>query len=250
MLKENLIQRIYNVLIFPNNNLTKNDFYKPFLLLDNLIETIKITFFSTFISFFLGLFLSIILYFIKLGEEKIFNKIVYFLINFFINFILSMPFMLLIFLIIDFILTPYLNLFYGFKVGLICLVLVLTAHATRILEQVFLQINPEIYKTAYSLGSNKIQFVKYFLLVEAKPYLILKLNSLYVSSMAYSSVLAIVGVKGLAYIIYEYGIRGTENFSNFENSDLILVYSIVIFIWMQIIHFFSILISNRLNKVF
>ncbi|WCA22589.1 ABC transporter permease subunit [Candidatus Phytoplasma oryzae] len=253
MLNKNFFKRIYNVLIFSDKVFfTQNNpnIKKSFLLLDGFMEMVKITFFSTFISFFLGLLLSIILFFVKIHKDKIINKFIFCFINSFINFFLSIPFLILVLLIIRFFLGPYFQLYSGFTSGLLCLILVLTAHSTRNLEQVFLQINPELYKTSYTLGANKIQFVRYFLLTEVRSYLILKLNSLYVSSVAYSSILAIIGVKGIGYVAYEYGLRGTYVYENFESSDLIFVSSLILFFWIQIINFLSVFISNKLDKSF
>ncbi|WP_457916037.1 ABC transporter permease subunit [Candidatus Phytoplasma sacchari] len=259
MLKDNFynfLKRVYNILVYPNNSFfNQNNNSKPFMLLNSFTETIKITFLSTIISFSLGFFLSVILYLAKIERYKSINKFIIFImnslifiINTLVNFLLSIPFVILVFLIIDYFLGDNFGIYHGFKAGLICLVSVLTAHSTRNIEQVFLQINPEIYKTAYTLGASKIQFIRYFLLKESISYLVLKFSSIYISSMAYSSVLAIIGVRGIAYIAYQYGFLATHDFTNFTNSDLIFVCSFIIFLWIQIIYFLNIFIFNKLNK--
>ncbi|KXT29374.1 binding--dependent transport system inner membrane component family protein [Candidatus Phytoplasma oryzae] len=246
MLKENFLKRIYNVLIYPNNSFFNLNNKKPFLLFNSIWETLKISILSTFISFFIGLILSIILYLLKIKKERLINKIICFVINSFMNLFLSLPFVLLVSLLTDLLLGPYFKIFYGFKLGLICLSLVLIAHSTRHFEQVFLQMNSEIYKTAYTLGANRIQFIRYFLLKEAGAHLILKLNTIFVSSIAYSSILHITGIKSIAFIAIIYS--ESHTFDNFKNSDLVLVCLIILFLIIQIFHFLVIRIHRQLDK--
>jgi D-methionine transport system permease protein len=250
MLKKNFLERIYNVLIFRHKSFDFDidKYQQPLLLLSGIWDTVKITFLSTFISSLLGLILGIILFLLQINKKKTINKIIYLIINSLINLILSIPFLLLVLLLINFFLGPYLKIYYGFKAGLFCLSLVLFANFSRNCEQVFLHINPEIYKLSYTLGANKIQFVRYFLFPEAISHLILKINSLFVSSVAYSSVLAIVGIRGIAFVAYQYGFQGLYNFENFGSSDIILVSSILLFLLIQIFHFFCIFISKKLDK--
>ncbi|MDC9032142.1 ABC transporter permease subunit [Columbia Basin potato purple top phytoplasma] len=232
--------RIWNVLKYSPSN-------RNYLLLQGFIETVKLTFLSCFISSVLGFLLAVYLYLLKLQKN---NKL-YFLINFFINIILSTPYLMLIILIINHFLGPYFRCYYGFKAAFFCLSFILIFVFARNCEHIFLQINTELYQTAYTLGANKKQFIQYFLLTEARVFIVVKLISLFISSLAYSSVLHIVGQGGLSNIIYIYGWNNSNiNFkkSGFEEIDLILVSIIIIFLLVQIVNLIGNFIIRKLDK--
>ncbi|WP_323847661.1 MAG: ABC transporter permease subunit [Phytoplasma sp.] len=218
-----------------------------YLLLEGLKETIRLNVSSCLFSFVFGFLLGICLYLLKINNK---TKS-YFIINSFINIIISTPYIILIILIINYVTGPYLKCYYSFKAAFICLSFVLIFIFARNCEQIFLQMNPELYQTAYTLGANKRQFIIYFLLTESRVFLILKLVSLFISALAYSSVLHFVGHYGLSGLIYKYGWGdGVINFRKvgFNQLDFILTYSIVIFLLVQMINIIANWFVNKLDK--
>ncbi|MDV3196013.1 MAG: ABC transporter permease subunit [Candidatus Phytoplasma stylosanthis] len=243
----NLFETFFKVLLSKKPSFSNNyDNNQPYLLLEGIKVTLFITFLSCFISFFIGLLGGIFLYLSKIHKKKK----TYFIINFFVNIIISTPYLLLFIFILDFILRPFFNLNYGFNVGLILLSLIVSALFSKHCEQVFLQTNPELYSTAFTLGANNKQFITLFLLPEAKPYIILKLNYLFISSLAYSNVLGFIGIDGIGSIAYKYGYEGHEEFKpqGFSDFDLIWSCILIVFILVQLFNLIIDFIYNKLDK--
>ncbi|MEZ0180363.1 ABC transporter permease subunit ['Camptotheca acuminata' phytoplasma] len=236
----NIFKTFWNVLISQSKN------NNSFLILKGTKDTLIVSFVSCTIAVFIGFWLGIFLYLFKIN-----NKIKsYFIINFFVNFILSIPFLLLVNYIIKYFLGPYFGLYVGFKVSFLSLSLILIVAFARYCEQVFLQLNQELYSVAYTLGANQIQFIFYFILPESISHLILRVNSLFISSLAYSNVLVLLGLEGIGYIAYQYGVQKDTNIhlKGFEYNDIIWVSIIILFILIQIFTFITNFIARKLNR--
>ncbi|WP_349401623.1 ABC-type methionine transport system, permease protein [Candidatus Phytoplasma solani] len=221
--------------------------WNHYLFAKAFLETVKITFLSSLVSFFLGLSLGVYLYLLKMKKH---HKR-YFICNMFINFLISTPFLLLIVLFIKFFLYPFFGLSYGFKVGLISLILILTPLFGRHCEQIFLTVNPEIYQTSYSLGANNWQFIKFFLLKETCSDIVLKASSLFVTSLAYSSVLGIIGHIGIGEIAISRGYNGDSSLlklNGFNSLDLIMVCVFSMFALTQIVQLIGGFLAAKLDK--
>lgn len=244
----NFLIRLKKVLICLEPHYNSNTQGRSYLLLKPFLATIKISFLACLIAFVGGLMCGIILYLCQIKQ----HKKTYFVINGLINMIITTPYLLLVLFIINNITGPFWHIWTGFSAGLICLSIILTAVFARNCEQIFLQINPEIYQTAYTLGANNRQFIRFFLVKESQSYLILKLNSLFVSALAYTSILAIVGVEGIGHIAYHYGYLGGGLFNyqqtGFYQSDLMLVCILILFLLAHIINLVSNQIAKKLDK--
>ncbi|KND62665.1 ABC transporter permease subunit [Candidatus Phytoplasma phoenicium] len=219
-----------------------------YLILKGLTETLKLTISATIISIFIGLCFGIYLYMLKLNKNY-WNQKIYFFINFLFNFLISPPFLPLSILIIKCFLGKFFNLYFGFKSAFICLSLVLTPLFARNCEQVFLELDSHLYETSYVLGANKSQFIRYFLLKEAQASILLKTISLFVSSLAYGSVLGALGAGGLGDIVYEYGVHSSFSFGEkFTSTDIIIVCVLINFILVEIIFYIGHKIAHQINK--
>ena len=82
----------------------------------------------------------------------------------------------------------------------------------RLVEQVLLDVPKEIGALANSLGTSRLQYVWYFLLVEARSGLVLAYTTTTVSMVSYSTVMGVIGGGGIGdfavrvgYQRYEYG---------------------------------------------
>ncbi|WP_238055094.1 hypothetical protein [Candidatus Phytoplasma ziziphi] len=92
---KNFFFSFFKVLSYSHNSDSSNSNY---LVLEGLLETVKLTFLSCFISSILGFLLAIYLYLLKIKKK---TK-TYFLINNLINIVLSTPYLMLVILIIIF----------------------------------------------------------------------------------------------------------------------------------------------------
>ncbi|MBS2126514.1 ABC transporter permease subunit ['Fragaria x ananassa' phyllody phytoplasma] len=220
-----------------------------YLFWQALCETLKITFCSTLLSFLIGVALGIYLYLCKIQNH---HKR-YLIINTIINLLIAIPFILLIVLFIEFLWRPLLgnSWSYGFKVSLLSLTLILTPLFARHCEQIFMTINQELYQTSDSLGASKLQFIFFFVLKEARTDVILKVASLFVTSLAYSSVLGIIGHMGLGQLAISRGYLGelfVREIHGFNNLDLILIILLIMFILTQIVQLIAHFIALKLDK--
>ena len=107
----------------------------------------------------------------------------------------------------------------------------------RLVEQVLLDVPEDVGLLARSLGVSTYQYVKEFLLVEARSGLILSLTTTIVSMVSYSTVMGIVGGGGIGDFAIRYGYQRYE-------------YGVMYFsILVMIVAVFSIqLIGNGLAK--
>ncbi|QTX02583.1 D-methionine transport system permease protein [Candidatus Phytoplasma luffae] len=242
----NLFQIFFKVLFCKEPSFS-DDFQKQdFLILNGISLTLIISFLSCLLAIFIGFPIGIYLYFLKKNN----NHKTYFIINFIINFIISIPFLLLIIFLLKYFIEPYLKMYSGIKVAIICLSLVLGFIFARHCEQIFLQVNPELYNTAYTLGANKKQFIIFFLLRESLPYLVLKLNTIFVSALSYTSVLSFVGVKSIFFIAYTYGYEGNLSFhkQGFHYKNIIWVCIVILVFIVQIFNLITNFIAKKLDK--
>jgi D-methionine transport system permease protein len=232
-MENNIFIRLWNVLA--KNELVWNGFK----------ETIKITLIGCFTAFFIGLILGVLLYLFKI--QKHYKR--YWVLNSLINFFISTPFLILIVLLLKLVLIPYFDMGYGFGTAFFFLVLVMAPLFARHCEQVFLTTNPELYQISYSLGASKFQFVTKFLLIETRSDIVFKLASLFITSLAYSSVLGIVGHQGIAAVSIDNGYNGHYDFEPFfTRFDLIIVSVLLTFILTQTVYFLGNLIAFTLDK--
>ncbi|CAP18378.1 ABC-type methionine transport system, permease component [Candidatus Phytoplasma mali] len=223
---------------------------KPYLILNGFLETLKLILPATFFSFVIGLFLGIFLYIIRIKKTYFKNKI-YYLINFIFNLLMSAPFLAFSILIIKKFLGPYFNLYYGFEAAFFCLIFILIPIFARNCEQIFLELDENIYETSYMLGANRFQFVRYFIIRESIQSIILKTISLFISCLAYASVLGPIGINGLGEIVYRYGLQSPpyhRQANNFTNEDVIFVCIFINLLMVCIIYLIGIIINNIINN--
>ncbi|PQP79438.1 ABC transporter permease, partial [Candidatus Phytoplasma phoenicium] len=218
---KNFLINFYHVLKFREPGMYPDK--QPYLILKGLLETLKLTLSATIISVIIGLLLGLFLYSLQINKNYRKTKI-YFLINFIFNSLIAPPFLPLSLLVIKCFLGAFFDLYHGFKPSLICLLLVLIPIFARNCEQVFLEMDPNLYETSYTLGANKFQFIKEFVLKETRSAIILKIISIFVSCLSYATILGVIGGGGLGNIVISYGYNSTlDSKGQFSTTDLIIV---------------------------
>lgn len=203
------------------------------------IETLDMMIFAMVVTLIFGLLTGFVL-FLTRSKGIAENKIVYLIISGIINIVRSIPFILFIIVMIPF------NRFilgsgFGVNASKIPLSLIGIASFARFTEQDLLDVNKNIFETAYALGANTRQYFSKFLLTEARSSLVLSFISTSISLLSYSTVMGIIGGGGLGYLAI------SEGYYNF-NYPLMWIIIIIMIIIVQIIQTSGNMISKKLDK--
>ncbi|GMS49091.1 ABC transporter permease subunit [Enterococcus gallinarum] len=208
-------------------------YYLPELM-QAMEETLIMMSISIFAAVLIGLPLGILLFISR--ENNNLGTILYQILNLLITVIRSFPYLLFVVAMI-----PVTRFLLGSSFGpipaSIPLSIVSIVIYARLVEQVLLDVPEDVGLLARSLGVSTYQYVKEFLLVEARSGLILSLTTTIVSMVSYSTVMGIVGGGGIGDFAIRYGYQRYE-------------YGVMYFsILVMIVAVFSIqLIGNGLAK--
>ena len=208
-------------------------YYLPELM-QAVEETLIMMSISIFAAVLIGLPLGILLFISRENNNQ--GTILYQILNLLITVIRSFPYLLFVVAMI-----PVTRFLLGSSFGpipaSIPLSIVSIVIYARLVEQVLLDVPEDVGLLARSLGVSTYQYVKEFLLVEARSGLILSLTTTIVSMVSYSTVMGIVGGGGIGDFAIRYGYQRYE-------------YGVMYFsILVMIVAVFSIqLIGNGLAK--
>ncbi len=208
-------------------------YYLPELM-QAMEETLIMMSISIFAAVLIGLPLGILLFISRENNNQ--GTILYQILNLLITVIRSFPYFLFVVAMI-----PVTRFLLGSSFGpipaSIPLSIVSIVIYARLVEQVLLDVPEDVGLLARSLGVSTYQYVKEFLLVEARSGLILSLTTTIVSMVSYSTVMGIVGGGGIGDFAIRYGYQRYE-------------YGVMYFsILVMIVAVFSIqLIGNGLAK--
>lgn len=208
-------------------------YYLPELM-QAMEETLIMMSISIFAAVLIGLPLGILLFISRENNNQ--GTILYQILNLLITVIRSFPYLLFVVAMI-----PVTRFLLGSSFGpipaSIPLSIVSIVIYARLVEQVLLDVPKDVGLLARSLGVSTYQYVKEFLLVEARSGLILSLTTTIVSMVSYSTVMGIVGGGGIGDFAIRYGYQRYE-------------YGVMYFsILVMIVAVFSIqLIGNGLAK--
>ena len=135
----------------------------------------------------------------------------YWLLNFLVTVVRSFPYLLFVIALIP-VTRSVLGKAFGPVPSSVPLSIVAIAIFARLVEQVLLDVPKEIGTLANSLGTSRLQYIWYFLLVEARSGLVLAYTTTTVSMISYSTVMGVIGGGGIGdfavrvgYQRYEYG---------------------------------------------
>jgi len=208
-------------------------YYLPELM-QAMEETLIMMSISIFAAVLIGLPLGILLFISRENNNQ--GTILYQILSLLITVIRSFPYLLFVVAMI-----PVTRFLLGSSFGpipaSIPLSIVSIVIYARLVEQVLLDVPEDVGLLARSLGVSTYQYVKEFLLVEARSGLILSLTTTIVSMVSYSTVMGIVGGGGIGDFAIRYGYQRYE-------------YGVMYFsILVMIVAVFSIqLIGNGLAK--
>lgn len=179
-------------------------------LLTSLKETGIMMSISMVICLLIGLPLGLSL-FLTNPKMKGHHPWLYWLFNFLVTVVRSFPYLLFVIALIP-VTRSVLGKAFGPVPSSVPLSIVAIAIFARLVEQVLLDVPKEIGALANSLGTSRLQYVWYFLLVEARSGLVLAYTTTTVSMVSYSTVMGVIGGGGIGdfavrvgYQRYEYG---------------------------------------------
>ncbi|WP_376716936.1 MULTISPECIES: methionine ABC transporter permease [Enterococcus] len=179
-------------------------------LLTSLKETGIMMSISMVICLLVGLPLGLSL-FLTNPKLKGHHPWLYWLLNFFVTVVRSFPYLLFVIALIP-VTRSVLGKAFGPVPSSVPLSIVAIAIFARLVEQVLLDVPKEIGTLANSLGTSRLQYIWYFLLVEARSGLVLAYTTTTVSMVSYSTVMGVIGGGGIGdfavrvgYQRYEYG---------------------------------------------
>ncbi|KAA9180121.1 ABC transporter permease [Enterococcus durans] len=179
-------------------------------LLTSLKETGIMMSISMVICLLVGLPLGLSL-FLTNPKLKGHHPWLYWLLNFLVTVVRSFPYLLFVIALIP-VTRSVLGKAFGPVPSSVPLSIVAIAIFARLVEQVLLDVPKEIGALANSLGTSKLQYIWYFLLVEARSGLVLAYTTTTVSMVSYSTVMGVIGGGGIGdfavrvgYQRYEYG---------------------------------------------
>ncbi|WP_291291482.1 methionine ABC transporter permease [Enterococcus sp.] len=181
-------------------------YYSPELV-QALKETLIMMGISISAAILIGLPVGILLFISRESGGR--NTFLYQVLNLLITIVRSFPYLLFVVAMI-----PVTRFLLGSSFGPIPASIPLSIVAivvyARLVEQVLLDVPEDVGLLARSLGVSTYQYVKEFLLVEARSGLILSLTTTIISMVSYSTVMGIVGGGGIGDFAIRYGYQRYE----------------------------------------
>lgn len=174
-------------------------------------ETLYMVGISLFIGALIGIPLALVLVLHRPGG-LLPNKPVYALTNFVVNIVRSLPFIILMVAII-----PFTRLVVGSAIGttaaLVPLTIYIAPFIARLIEAALLEVEPGIIEAAESMGATTWQTIRYFMLPEAKPAIILALTTSTVGLIGATAMAGTVGGGGVGDLAVSYGYQQFDSFA-------------------------------------
>lgn len=150
------------------------------------------------------------------------QRVIYAILNVFLNIVRSIPFIILLVSII-----PLTRLIVGTSIGstaaIVPLVLYIIPFMARVIEGAVLEIDPSIIEAAKSMEASKFQIIRYFILPEAMPAIILAVTNATIGLINASSMAGTVGGGGIGDLAI------TQGYQRF-NTPMIFVTVIILII--------------------
>lgn len=168
-----------------------------------VIDTFKMVSISFIFGSILGIILGIFLILIR--KNGIWPKPrMYKILNFIINIIRSMPFIILLICVLP-IARPIVNTSIGTKAMFIPLIIFVAPYIARLIENCLLSVPTGIIEAAQSMGATNFQIIRYFILPETMPSLVLALTTALIGLIDATAMSGTVGGGGLGDLAVNYG---------------------------------------------
>ena len=166
-------------------------------------ETIYMVGISLFIGALIGIPLALMMVITRPGGLRP-QPVVYQVVNVIVNILRSLPFVILMVAIV-----PFTRLITGTSIGttaaLVPLTIYIAPFVARLIEQSLLEVDAGIIEAADSMGATLWQTIRYFILPEAKPSIILALTTSTVGLISATAMAGYVGGGGVGDLALSYG---------------------------------------------
>lgn len=202
-------------------------------------QTVVMVLFSTLFSVILGAIPAVVLT-LTAPDGLRPNKAVYSTLSFLVNVFRSFPFIILMILVI-----PLTRLLVGKAIGTTAAVVPLTISAipfvARVMESSLREVDPGLIEAARSFGASEFQIFRRVYLKEALPGIVAGIVLTMISLVGYSAMGGAIGAGGLGDVAIRYGYQGYR-------MPYLIVTSILLIVFVQLIQGVGNLIYNRLNQ--
>ena len=206
---------------------------------ESTYETIYMTTWSVIATFFLGLLLGLLLFLTAKGniwENKLINNIVAAIVNIF----RSIPFIILIILLLPFT-KAVVGTMLGVNAALPALIIGAAPFYGRMVEIALREIDKGVIEAAKSMGAKTSTIIFKVLLPESMPALVSGITVTAISLIGYTAMAGAIGAGGLGNLAFMEGF-------NRGNSQVTLVATIIILIFVFIIQFIGDIITKSIDK--
>ena len=206
---------------------------------ESTYETIYMTTWSVIATFFLGLLLGLLLFLTAKGniwENKVINQLIAAIVNIF----RSIPFIILIILLIPFT-KAIVGTMLGVNAALPALIIGAAPFYGRMVEIALREIDKGVIEAAKSMGAKTSTIIFKVLLPESMPALVSGITVTAISLIGYTAMAGAIGAGGLGNLAFMEGFdRG--------NTQVTLVATIIILIFVFIIQFIGDIITKSIDK--
>ncbi len=208
-------------------------------ILNGIIETLQMTFFSSIFAYIIGLPIGVILYLTSRGhlyENPVVNAVIGFLVNVF----RSLPFLILLVLFI-----PVTRWIVGSSIGTTASIVPLTIGTipivARMVESSLNEVPAGIIEAANSMAAKPWFIVVHFIIPEAIPSLLLGGAINVATVLGYSAMAGVIGGGGLGALALQYGYYRYQK-------DVLWVTVGILIIMVMIIQEAGIILSKRVRR--
>lgn len=168
------------------------------------------------------------------------NRFLYTVLNFIINVTRSVPFIILLVALI-----PFTRFVVGTSIGsqaaLVPLTIYITPFIARMVESSLLEVKPGVIEAAQAMGGTNWQIIRYFLLPEAYPSIVLSLTTSIVGLLGATAMAGYGGGGGVGDLALTYG---HQRF----NTPLMIFTIVILVVFVQIMQAFGNSLSRRLRE--
>ena len=209
------------------------------MLLQGIVDTMKMTLFSTVFAYVIGLPLGVILIITK--EHGICEcKWLCSVIGWIVNVGRSLPFIILMVLLM-----PVTKVVMGTKLGvqgaIFPLVIAAAPFVARMVETSLAELDSGIIEAAHAMGASNWQIIWKFYLPESLPSLVRGGSISLITILAYTAIAGAVGAGGLGDIAIRYGYNRYE-------FDVLMVTVVLLIILVEIFQCIFNIIAKRIDK--
>lgn len=205
------------------------------IIINALIQTLYMVFWSTLFSVILG-FLPAIVLTLTAPDGLRPNRMIYEILSFIVNVFRSFPFIILLVILI-----PFTRMVVGKAIGTTAAIVPLTISAipfiARIFETSLRETNPGVIEAARSFGASNFQIMIHVYIKESIPRMLNGVVLLIISLVGYSAMAGTVGGGGIGDIAIRFGYQQYK-------TDYLVICSVILIIFVQLIQ----MLGNHLYK--